>query len=518
MISHWFTSPLHVVYSGLQGTAYTDPIMLQAPSLPPSPAGPLISSGADPSTAQRDCLQWIEDYRPQLTPNSEGPDAFPRYIGCLDLRLSRTDRLQDLTIDNLGTRGPHWLGHSSPGMGPSVSYTRDALNQWGFPTEFVDAQLRDFVSLSLPGRRLYQRSVLLVACGDAIAVAHTHPAEFSHSVMFMTLGGPSTSNDDSLQTPRELPRDAPPSSLPASPPPSPSDKCEVLDGIAPPADVVIPQCTALDVSRDSRALLKTEVEPTSLQVQAQVYAEGPRPFVDISSPQPPSNNRVAVNPAPMHGSWQSRCTAFVARNGLSLVHTPLSMENSIVRGSSKSKRHLKVVVLHFKRALGFATGLECYMGNAATVNINVELVYQFALAVAHWAIELGVCPPPTLVVVLDPALWTSIATHGLFVELDLTPLDHQDSRRNRVAQVIGNYEISVVGVDGEGQGWCTCGRCVRPHPTSCQITHVQIGLFFTHKEYEPVVICDYHDSVQQWVPLLLEHSSTAGGGLRRWWS
>ena len=72
-------------------------------------------------------------------------------------------------------------------MAVRVEFLRAAMRGWGFPDDFVAAQVRELVGLSLPGGRLHERDVLVVACGDALSVAQTHPysstSEFAHSIV-----------------------------------------------------------------------------------------------------------------------------------------------------------------------------------------------------------------------------------------------------------------------------------------------------------------------------------------------
>ena len=55
-------------------------------------------------------------------------------------------------------------------MAVRVEFLRVAMRGWGFPDDFVAAQVRELVGLSLPGGRLHERDVLVVACGDALSV------------------------------------------------------------------------------------------------------------------------------------------------------------------------------------------------------------------------------------------------------------------------------------------------------------------------------------------------------------
>jgi hypothetical protein len=212
----------------------------------------------------------------------------------------------------------------------------------------------------------------------------------------------------------------------------------------------------------------------------------------LMDPRPPVHRRISVNPAPERGSWQTRCRTFCTKNGLSVDHT-----------RTNAKKDLLVAIFHTTNRLGHAIGHDCFGGDAARTNSNVEYVYEFALAVAQCAIEVGLCPPPTLrVASLLLVPWTSLAARGLYTAIDLTPLNDVESRVGRVAQALGGARIVAAGVDGEGQGWCTCGTCPTPRRTRCQITHVQIGLLL-EGHGGPLVICDYTDSMLQWSPLLL---------------
>ena len=139
--------------------------------------------GATPSAAQIAAVDWLDAHREQLAPVSRELVPSLGYIGSLDLRVQRGERLHELRAEELSARGPYWLGFEGASMAVRVEFLRVAMRGWGFPDDFVAAQVRELVGLSLPGGRLHERDVLVVACGDALSVAQTHPAEFAHSIV-----------------------------------------------------------------------------------------------------------------------------------------------------------------------------------------------------------------------------------------------------------------------------------------------------------------------------------------------
>ena len=139
--------------------------------------------GATPSAAQIAAVDWLDAHREQLAPVSRELVPSLGYIGSLDLRVQRGERLHELRAEELSARGPYWLGFEGASMAVRVEFLRVAMRGWGFPDDFVGAQVRELVGLSLPGGRLHERDVLVVACGDALSVAQTHPAEFAHSIV-----------------------------------------------------------------------------------------------------------------------------------------------------------------------------------------------------------------------------------------------------------------------------------------------------------------------------------------------
>ena len=139
--------------------------------------------GATPSAAQIAAVDWLDAHREQLAPVSRELVPSLGYIGSLDLRVQRGERLHELRAEELSARGPYWLGFEGASMAVRVEFLRVAMRGWGFPDDFVAAQVRELVGLSLPGGRLHERDMLVVACGDALSVAQTHPAEFAHSIV-----------------------------------------------------------------------------------------------------------------------------------------------------------------------------------------------------------------------------------------------------------------------------------------------------------------------------------------------
>ena len=138
--------------------------------------------GATPSAAQLAAVDWLEAHREQLAPVSRELVPSLGYIGSLDLRVQRGERLQELRAEELGARGPYWTGFEGASMEVSVELLRTAMKGWGFPDDFVEAQMSE-IGLSLHGSRLDECDVIVVACGDALSVAKTHPAEFAHSIV-----------------------------------------------------------------------------------------------------------------------------------------------------------------------------------------------------------------------------------------------------------------------------------------------------------------------------------------------
>merc|ERR1712185_388994 len=79
------------------------------------------------------------------------------------------------------------------------------MRGWRFPDDFVAAQVRQLVSLSLPGGRLHERDLLVVACGDDRSVARTQPAEFAHSIVLRAFRRTAPNVPGALQAP-DVPR------------------------------------------------------------------------------------------------------------------------------------------------------------------------------------------------------------------------------------------------------------------------------------------------------------------------
>ena len=240
----------------------------------------------------------------------------------------------------------------------------------------------------------------------------------------------------------------------------------------------------------------SHMEAALFQAETTLILE-PTVSVVLNPDEPLVATTVAVNAAPEHGSWQTRCKKFCESNALLVQHVLLP--------SKRSKRDLRVVILHGSTPIAAVVGTYCYAGTQEGINGNVERVYEYALHAAKRAIEDGLCPAPTLrqVESLVSVPWTSLAKRGLYVSVSLAAIDNTDDRSQAVHKAIGHAEIAALGVDGEGQGWCTCGWCAHPARTSCPAgpTHVQVGVFFVGGG-TPVVICDYVDSMTSWASLL----------------
>ena len=113
--------------------------------------------GATPSAAQLAAVDWLDANREQLAPVSRELVPSLGYIGSLDLRVQRGERLHELRAEELSARGPYWLGFEGASMAVRVEFLRAAMRGWGFPDDFVAAQVRELVGLSLPGGRLHER-------------------------------------------------------------------------------------------------------------------------------------------------------------------------------------------------------------------------------------------------------------------------------------------------------------------------------------------------------------------------
>ena len=142
------------------------------------------------SPVQGEARQWILANRAALVPI--GYDMVPKlsYIGSLDLRTRRGSPLPLLRSEELATRGPYWLGLEELNTRGRVQFLRGALEEWGFPSAFVQREVHALVRLSLPGQPFHRADLLIVACGESPSDAETQAPGFSHSTMILRLSPP----------------------------------------------------------------------------------------------------------------------------------------------------------------------------------------------------------------------------------------------------------------------------------------------------------------------------------------
>jgi hypothetical protein len=216
--------------------------------------------------------------------------------------------------------------------------------------------------------------------------------------------------------------------------------------------------------------------------------------------------QVAVNVPPDGGLWATRLQTFLAHNGLAMVRQKLP--------SKTSPKDLKIAILHDGCEVGWARGDGVY--GHAQVDANAELVCQWALSVAWWALEEGLAPPPAPWATPPKAAtapYTAMHYRGLYLCIDLTRIDGAPTLRQSIvgtaiARALGGRPheyLEAVFIDGEGQGWCTCPpTCCRPckdvFNARCKATHVQVALVFSTQP--TVVICDYAETAGDWTPLV----------------
>ena len=221
---------------------------------------------------------------------------------------------------------------------------------------------------------------------------------------------------------------------------------------------------------------------------------------------PVGYGQVAVNAPPDRGSWATRLATFLKRNGLAMIRQKLP--------SNSSPKDLRMVILHDGCVVGWACGVGVY-GNAQ-VNANVELVCQWALSVAWWALQEGLAPPPAPFVAprkAATATYTALHYRGLYHYIDLTGIDGAPTLRQSivgtaVARALEGRPhecLEAVFVDGEGQGWCTCPPtcpqpCANKFNARCKATHVQVALVFSTQP--TIVICDYVETAGDWTPVV----------------
>ena len=91
--------------------------------------------GATPSAAQLAAVDWLDAHREQLAPVSRELVPSLGYIGSLDLRVQRGERLHELRAEELSARGPYWLGFEGASMAVRVEFLRVAMRGWGFPDD-----------------------------------------------------------------------------------------------------------------------------------------------------------------------------------------------------------------------------------------------------------------------------------------------------------------------------------------------------------------------------------------------
>ena len=242
----------------------------------------------------------------------------------------------------------------------------------------------------------------------------------------------------------------------------------------------------------------------------------------LTSPQLPLREScvVVVNLPPEHGAWGTRLNTFVAQNGLSLQR---------VKGPSVTKpKDLSMVIWHNKREVARADGTGVF---GDRVNDNIETLCHWALAAAWWAIEYGDAPAPQPLVPRQPTFkpaYTDLHRRELYHHVDLTTFDGSpaarraivanavEERRSALPESQHKY-LDAVFVDGEGQGWCTCGGCLHRCPAKCRVTHVQVALLFADQSI--LVVCDYVDSAAHWASVVSDAATppTPGNTLFAVW-
>lgn len=149
---------------------------------PPPPARSLCSS------VQEITLDWVESNRSKLEPKTRaGPSgmlASMLYMGAFDLRAPHGSPLTEyLAGIDLRYTGPIWLAVDYD----DVIHARRlwlvrVLGHFGFPSDFIEAEINEFALKSIPGGLLHGQDILVVACGDRPPKVDE---SFVHSIMIL---------------------------------------------------------------------------------------------------------------------------------------------------------------------------------------------------------------------------------------------------------------------------------------------------------------------------------------------